>query len=153
LVLFDRRGTGLSERGLDVRGFDARMDDINAVLDAVGSDRCGHIGVAIGGRVALLFAATFPERTSAVATIAGHPATFKDEPDYPWGTTREDMDRITAQALEGWGGPGNVEGFLSILAPSMIDDPFTRDRWLRLSRSATWWRAAAWSSRMPGSMS
>jgi class 3 adenylate cyclase len=135
LILFDRRGTGLSERGLDVHGFDARMDDINAVLDAVGSDGCGHVGVAMGGRVALLFAATYPERTTAVATIAGHPATFKDA-DYPWGTTRENMDRITAAVLEGWGGPGNVEGFLSIIAPSMIDDPFTRDWWLRFSRSA-----------------
>jgi class 3 adenylate cyclase len=136
LILFDRRGSGLSERGLDIHGFDARMDDINAVLDAVGSERCGHIGVAIGGRVALLFAATYPERTTAVATIAGHPATFKEEPDYPWGTTQEQMDDIIAQTLEGWGGPGNVEGFLSILAPSMIDDPFTRDWWLRFARSA-----------------
>jgi class 3 adenylate cyclase len=136
LIVFDRRGTGLSERGLEIHGFDARMDDINAVLDAVGSDQCGHVGVAMGGRVALLFAATHPERTTAVATIAGHPTTFKDEPDYPWETTQEDMDRITGQTLEGWGGPGNVEGFLSILAPSMIDDPFTRDWWLRFSRSA-----------------
>lgn len=136
LILFDRRGTGLSERGLEIHGFDARVDDINAVLDAVGSDRCAHVGVSIGGRVALLFAATYPGRTSAVATIAGHPATFKDEPDYPWGTTQEDMDRVTAQVLDGWGGTGNIEGFLSLLAPSMIDDPFTREWWLRLVRSA-----------------
>ena len=136
LIVFDRRGTGLSERGLEIHGFDARMDDINAVLDAVGSDQCGHVGVGIGGRVALLFAATYPERTAAVATIAGHPATFKDEPDYPWGTTQEDMDSITSQVLEGWGDVRNVEGFLSIVAPSMIDDPFTRDWWLRFLRSA-----------------
>ena len=136
LILFDRRGTGLSERGLDVHGFDARVEDIHAVLDAVGSDRCAQVGVSMGGRVALLFAATYPGQTTAVATIAGHPATFKDEPDYPWGTTQEDMDRVTAQVLEGWGGVGNIEGFLSLLAPSMLDDPFTRDWWLRLARSA-----------------
>src|SRR5262245_23412191 len=105
LILFDRRGTGLSERGLEIHDFDARVEDITAVLDAVGSDRCAHIGVSMGGREALLFAATYPGRTSAVASIAGHPATFKDEPDYPWGTTQEEMDSVIAQVLEGWGGP------------------------------------------------
>jgi pimeloyl-ACP methyl ester carboxylesterase len=135
LIVFDRRGTGLSERGLEIHGFDARMDDINAVLDAVGSDRCGHVGVGIGGRVALLYAATYPERTSAVATIAGHPATFKDA-DYPWGDTQENMDRIIEGVLAGWGGSGNIDRFLSILAPSVVEDPFTRDWWLRFSRSA-----------------
>jgi pimeloyl-ACP methyl ester carboxylesterase len=69
LILFDRRGTGLSERGLQMHGFEDRMDDIRAVLDTVGSERCGQIGIAMGGRVALLFAATYPERTTAIATI------------------------------------------------------------------------------------
>ena len=101
LILFDRRGSGLSERGLQIHGFEDRMDDIRAVLDAVGSERIGQIGVGIGGRVALLFAATYPERTEAVATIAGHPATFKDE-DYPWGTDRAEMDEIIAGVRGGW---------------------------------------------------
>jgi pimeloyl-ACP methyl ester carboxylesterase len=136
LILFDRRGTGLSERGLDMHGFDDRMDDILTVLDTVGSERCGHVGVAMGGRLALLFAAIYPERTTAVATIAGHPATFRVEPDYPWGTTQEDLDRIIEGVLEGWGGVGSIQDFLAVAAPSVADDPFTRDWWLRFVRSA-----------------
>jgi pimeloyl-ACP methyl ester carboxylesterase len=136
LILFDRRGTGLSERGLDMHGFDDRMDDILAVLDTVGSERCGHVGVAMGGRLALLFAAIYPERTTAVATIAGHPATFRVEPDYPWGTTQEDLDHIIEGVLEGWGGVGSIQDFLAVAAPSVADDPYTRDWWLRFVRSA-----------------
>jgi len=136
LILFDRRGTGLSERGLDMHGFDDRMDDILAVLDSVGSERCGHIGVAMGGRLALLFAAIYPERTTAVATIAGHPATFRVEPDYPWGTTQEHLDQIIESVLEGWGGVGSIQDLLALVAPSVADDPFTRVWWLRFIRSA-----------------
>ena len=136
LILFDRRGTGLSERGLDMHGFDDRMDDILAVLASVGSERCGHIGVAMGGRLALLFAAIYPERTTAVATIAGHPATFRVEPDYPWGTTQEHLDHIIEGVLEGWGGVGSIQDLLALVAPSVADDPFTRDWWLRFVRSA-----------------
>ena len=135
LILFDRRGSGLSERGLQIHGFEDRMDDIRAVLDAVGSERVGQIGVGIGGRVALLFAATYPERTEAVATIAGHPATFKDE-DYPWGTDRREIDEIIAWVRGGWDSTEYIEGFLRAAAPSMADDPFTRDWWIRLVRSA-----------------
>jgi pimeloyl-ACP methyl ester carboxylesterase len=143
LILFDRRGTGLSDRGLDMHGFDDRMDDILAVLDAVGSERCGHIGVAMGGRLALLFAAVNPERTTAVATIAGHPATFRIEPDYPWGTTQEDLDHLIEGVLEGWGGVGSIQHLLAVAAPSVADDPFTRDWWVRVVRSAMSPREAA----------
>ncbi len=134
LILYDRRGTGLSERGIGMHGFEERMDDLRAVLDAVGVDRCGQVGVAMGGRVALLFAATYPERTQAVATIAGHPATFKDEPDYPWGTTQEELDQIIEGAQMGWGGTGPAQ-LLQVAAASVADDPFTRDWWFRLVRS------------------
>ena len=71
-----------------MHGFEEQMDDIRAVMDVLGSKQCCHVGVSVGGRVALLFAATYPERTTAVATIASHPATLRAEPDYPWGSTR-----------------------------------------------------------------
>src|SRR5437763_14403110 len=90
----------------------------------------------MGGRLALLFAATYPERTTAVATIAGHPATFRVEPDYPWGTTQEHLDQIIEGVLEGWGGVGSIQDLLALVAPSVADDPFTRDWWLRFIRSA-----------------
>jgi class 3 adenylate cyclase/pimeloyl-ACP methyl ester carboxylesterase len=135
LILYDRRGTGLSERGLGMHVFEERMDDVRAVLDAVGVERCGQIGVAMGGRVALLFAATYPERTQAVATIAGHPATFTDEPDYPWGTTQEELDRIVQGVEKGWASTESIERFLRSVAASVADDPFTREWWFRLIRS------------------
>ncbi len=135
LILYDRRGTGLSERGLGMHGFEERMDDVRAVLDAAGVERCGQIGVAMGGRVALLFAATYPERTQAVATIAGHPATFTDEPDYPWGTTQEELDWIIQEVEKGWASTESVELFLQIAAASVAHDPFTREWWFRLLRS------------------
>jgi class 3 adenylate cyclase/pimeloyl-ACP methyl ester carboxylesterase len=136
LILFDRRGTGLSERGLQMHGFEDRMDDIRAVLDAVGSERCGQIGVAMGGRVALLFAATYPERTTAIATISGHPATFSVDPDYPWGTNQEHLDEIIATVRTGWDRTDSMQTLLTLAAPSVADDPFTQAWWFRFMRSA-----------------
>jgi pimeloyl-ACP methyl ester carboxylesterase/class 3 adenylate cyclase len=136
LILFDRRGTGLSERGREMHGFEEQMDDIRAVMDALGSEQCCHVGVSVGGRVALLFAATYPERTTAVATIASHPATLKAEPDYPWGSSPEDLDYVIESVLQGWGSAENLDEFLAQIAPSVADDPFTRDWWLRFVRSA-----------------
>ena len=136
LILFDRRGTGLSERGREMHGFEEQMDDIRVVMDALGSEQCCHVGVSVGGRVALLFAATYPERTTAVATIAGHPATLKAEPDYPWGSSPEELEYVIEAVLQGWGSVGNLDELLSQLAPSVANDPFTRDWWFRFVRSA-----------------
>ena len=135
LILFDRRGTGLSERGVELHGFEDVLEDVTAVLDAVGSEGCALIGNHMGGRFALLYAATFPERVSAVVTIAGHPATIRDE-DYPWGTTEEELKGVMARATTGWGSPEAIEMFLAQTAPSVADDPFTRSWWIRLIRSS-----------------
>jgi class 3 adenylate cyclase len=119
-----------------MHGFEEQMDDIRVVMDALGSEQCCHVGVSVGGRVALLFAATYPERTTAVATIAGHPATLKAEPDYPWGSSPEELEYVIEAVLQGWGSVGNLDELLSQLAPSVANDPFTRDWWLRFVRSA-----------------
>lgn len=65
LILFDKRGTGLSDRTTGVPDLETRMDDIRAVMDAVGSTRAAILGVSEGGPMTLLFAATYPERTAA----------------------------------------------------------------------------------------
>jgi pimeloyl-ACP methyl ester carboxylesterase len=135
LILFDRRGTGLSERGSEFHRFEQNMDDMRAILDTIGSDRCGLIGCSIGGRVALLFAATYPERTSAVATIAGHPTTFRDD-DYPWGTTPEQLEGVIQTIRSGWGSGETSGDLLRVLAPSVADDVMSGEWWLRLMRSA-----------------
>jgi pimeloyl-ACP methyl ester carboxylesterase len=93
LILFDRPSTGLSDRGPVDQAFEDRMDDILSVMDAVGSDQTALFGCHLGGRLALLFAATYPQRTRAVVTFGAHPTTFIDE-DYPWGISPEGLDQL-----------------------------------------------------------
>jgi pimeloyl-ACP methyl ester carboxylesterase len=66
LILFDKRGTGLSDRVADMPSLEVRMDDVRAVMDAVGSKRAALLGISEGGTMCALFAATYPERTVAL---------------------------------------------------------------------------------------
>jgi pimeloyl-ACP methyl ester carboxylesterase len=88
LLLFDKRGTGMSDRVAGAPTLEARMDDLRAVMDAVGSRRAAVFGVAEGAPMSLLFAATYPERTAALVLRGGFPRTMW-APDYPWGRTEE----------------------------------------------------------------
>jgi pimeloyl-ACP methyl ester carboxylesterase len=76
LILLDRLGNGLSDRGPSGQSFEDDLDDVRLVLDTVGSQRTAFFGTHLGGRLALLFAATYPERTAAVVTFASHPASI-----------------------------------------------------------------------------
>ncbi len=81
LILFDKRGTGLSDRHVGVAHLEERMDDVRAVMDAVGSERAALFGVSEGGAMSMLFAATYPERTRALAfygSYARHPTLTRD---------------------------------------------------------------------------
>src|SRR6266508_5247462 len=71
LILFDKRGTGMSDRVSGVPTLEARMDDLRAVMDAVGCGRAALFGVSEGAPMSLLFAATYPERTAAVVLRGG----------------------------------------------------------------------------------
>ena len=95
LVLFDRLGDGLSDRGPTGHTFDDEMDDVRCVLDAAGSRRAAFFGCHTGGRLALLLAATHPDEVSAVVTFGSHPATLRDH-DYPWGSTPEEREEVFA---------------------------------------------------------
>ena len=95
VILFDRVGSGMSDRGPTGHAFEDGMDEIRTVLDAVGSTQAAFFGCHLGGRLALLFAATYPQRTTAVVTFGSHPATLRDG-DYPWGSSPEER----AQLLE-----------------------------------------------------
>ena len=96
LIRFDKRGTGLSDRMSGVANLEDRMDDVRAVMDAAGSERAALFGVSEGGPMSLLFAATYPERTSALVlygTYARHPTINSDNIaehleiiDRAWGT-------------------------------------------------------------------
>ncbi len=88
LILFDKRGTGLSDRDVGFPTLEQRMDDVRAVMEAVGSERAALFGHSEGGNMSVLFAATYPARTAALI-LFGTFARRLWAPDYPWGPTPE----------------------------------------------------------------
>lgn len=108
LILFDKRGTGLSDRISDVPDLETRMDDVRAVMDAVGSERATLCGYSEGGVMCLLFAATYPARTAALITIGSY-ARQRPAPDYPWGRTQEQQERFLDSIRNEWGGPVGLD--------------------------------------------
>ena len=126
LILFDKRGTGLSDR-VPVRQLptlEERMDDVRAVMDAAGSERAALFGVSEGGPMSMLFATTYPERVLALVLYGTYAKRVRDA-SYPWAPTldehRENLDLVERD----WGGPTQVQTW----APSVADD----DRFKR------WW--------------
>src|SRR6516164_8041063 len=101
LIRFDKRGTGLSDR-VAIPTLEERMDDVRAVLDATGSSRAALIGVSEGGPMSLLYAATYPERTSALV-LYGSYARRAWAPDHPFGVTSERMRGILETLEKDWG--------------------------------------------------
>jgi len=89
LILFDKRGTGLSDRVMDLSPIEDRMDDIRAVMDAEGVEKAALFGHSEGGSVCALFAATYPERTLALLTF-GVFAKRRYSEDYPLAPTDEE---------------------------------------------------------------
>lgn len=120
LILFDRRGSGLSDPVPADRppDLETRMDDATAVMDAVGSDRAVAYGASESGAMAALFAASHPSRTVALV-IHGSGAKIAWAPDYPWGQTREEHDAEVASIEEGWG----TEDYVRRWWPHLQDDP------------------------------
>ncbi|MGH9026724.1 MAG: adenylate/guanylate cyclase domain-containing protein, partial [Acidimicrobiia bacterium] len=124
LILFDRRGCGASDReGTTVTPtLEERMDDVIAVLDAVGSERASIFGVSEGGALAALFAATHPERTNSII-VYGTMARFRKDAEHPWGWADDDGLASFNKAVEqGWGTIEGAEGGVPLWAPSMVGD-------------------------------
>ena len=124
LILFDKRGTGLSDPVMEMPTLEQRMDDVRAVLDAVGSRHAVLLGVSEGGPMCALFAATYPDRTDALVMVGTY-ARRTWAPDYPWAPTREAREEFCREILARWGGPVGVED----RAPSRAGDPAFRDWW------------------------
>jgi pimeloyl-ACP methyl ester carboxylesterase len=135
LILFDRLGDGLSDRGPTGHTFDDEMDDVRCVLDAAGSERAAFFGCHTGGRLALLLAATHPDEVSAVVTFGSHPATLRDA-SYPWGTTPEERDQVLA-AIRTLPPPELADRLLAALAPGETTDPSVRRWWRMFCTSAS----------------
>lgn len=136
LILFDKRGTGLSDRIGGIPTLEERMDDVRAVMDSVDSQQAALFGISEGGPMSVLFAATYPERATALV-LYGSIAKGSRAPDYPWGGGDLE-DEGTKAWLEGWrtewGGAYEIETW----APSMADDEVFQQWWakyLRLSAS------------------
>ena len=129
LILFDKRGTGLSDRVADMPGLETRMDDVRAVMDDAGSRRAALLGYSEGAAMCLLFAATYPERTSALVIVGGFARRIWS-PDHPWNPTAEQREHFLEQMAREWGGPVGVEE----RAPSMAGEPRFRNWWARFLR-------------------
>lgn len=126
LILFDKRGTGLSDRVPvhELPTLEQRMDDVRAVMEAVGSERAVLVGVSEGGPMCSLFAATYPEKTTALVMIGTYAKRIKDE-DYPWGVSAEDREEFFEMMRRDWGKPVGIEE----RAPSMAFDEEFRNWW------------------------
>lgn len=135
LILFDKRGTGLSDRVTEAATLEERIDDVRAVMDAIGSRRAALFGYSEGGAMCALFAATHPDRVQALIT-AGSYARRARAPDYPWAPeVQATLDWISAM-LDSWGSPIGLE----LRAPSVAGDEAVRRWWaryLRMSGSPT----------------
>jgi class 3 adenylate cyclase/pimeloyl-ACP methyl ester carboxylesterase len=112
-ILFDKRGTGLSDRFPPdfAPSIEDRVDDIRVVMDAAGVERAALLGMADGGPVAMMFAATYPERTQALV-LTGTAPRIAWAPDYPWGRTEDDLTEFLDLVDREWG-TGVMEGFLA----------------------------------------
>jgi pimeloyl-ACP methyl ester carboxylesterase len=143
LILFDKRGTGLSDRVTDLPALEVRMDDVRAVMDAAGSSQATVFGYSEGGQMCALFAATHRERTSALI-MHGSYARLMVAPDYPWGRTPELMEERISACLRDWGGPFGLD----FRAPTMASDPRFSDWWARFLRHGASPAAAAGLLRM-----
>lgn len=145
LILFDKRGTGLSDRVPDERlpTLEERTDDIRAVLDAAGSERAAVFGSSEGGSMCVLFAATYPARTRALITH-GIFAKRRRSPDYPWAPTTTDREAWLAELAARWG--GDVD--LSTIAPSVAGDPVVKAWFSRFARLSVSPSAAVALGRM-----
>jgi pimeloyl-ACP methyl ester carboxylesterase len=138
LILFDKRGTGLSDRlsNDELPTLEERMDDVRAVLEAVGSERAALFGHSEGGNMCMLFAATYPQRTIALITLGSFAKRRDPDDDYPWAPTAESREQGALDVERNWGHlrPEDVEYY----APSKVDDkPFIRslERYLRYAAS------------------
>lgn len=124
LILFDKRGTGLSDRVSALPTLEQRMDDVRAVMDAVGSSRAALLGVSEGGPMCSLFAATYPDKTLALVMIGTYAKRIHAD-DYPWAPTAAQREAFYEEMRQRWGEPIGIED----RAPSRMDDEAFRTWW------------------------
>jgi pimeloyl-ACP methyl ester carboxylesterase len=134
LILFDKRGTGLSDRPGGLPDLETRMDDVRAVMDAVASRRAALFGYSEGGPMCCLFAATYPERTTALALYGTYAKRQDPDDDYPWAATGEERQRYANEVEGEWGSESDFSRYTSSQDESLI----------------LWWQRRARASASPG---
>ncbi len=132
VLVFDRRGVGLSDPVDGAPTLEERMDDVRAVMDAAGSERAALLGMSEGATMCMLFAATYPERTSALV-LWGAMARSTAAPDYPWAPQKEAAVEAQEELIQPlWGQGATIE----IFSPSMAGNEAAREFQARFERQA-----------------
>jgi DNA-binding SARP family transcriptional activator/pimeloyl-ACP methyl ester carboxylesterase len=134
LIRFDKRGTGLSDRPPGVPDLETRMDDVRAVMDTVRCERAVLFGYSEGAPLAILFAATYPERARALVLYGAYAKRLDPDEDYPWASTRDARRAYIAQTQEEWGS----EADMKFMCPS-ADEAMAR-----------WWGVRGRAAARPG---
>jgi class 3 adenylate cyclase len=124
VIMFDKRGTGLSDRDAGIPTLEERMDDVRAVMDAAGSERAAVFGISEGGAMSILFAATYPERTQALALYGTYAHFFSHV------LSPEEFGAFLARVETSWGTGASLAAF----APSRAGDERFRQWWARFER-------------------
>jgi class 3 adenylate cyclase len=130
VILFDKRGTGLSDRVADVAVLERRVDDLTVVLDAVGAGHAVVVGASEAGPTCAVFAATHPERVSALVLV-GAMARWTSAPDYPWARSALTYKMVMRTMQASWG----TGITMPLYAPSRWADAGLRSWWARLERT------------------
>jgi class 3 adenylate cyclase len=136
LIVFDKRGTGLSDRATGIAQLETRMDDVRAVMDAAGSQRAALLGVSEGVPMTLLFAATYPERVTAAVLYGSSAPRATWAPDYPTAMPREEWLERIALREQAFGTRDEVERTINWLAPALSANEDFIEFWARLSRQS-----------------
>jgi class 3 adenylate cyclase len=133
VILFDKRGTGMSDRGSQIFTLEQRMHDVQAILDEVGCERAALFGVSEGGPMSLLYAATYPARTSALI-LYGTYARRSWAADYPFGWKDEQWQRLFDNFERHWGTPQSLA--VTLFAPSLAGDQPAAERMASYQRAS-----------------
>ena len=134
VILFDKRGVGLSDRMIGAPSIENTIDDAVAVLDSFGSKRAYVMGTSEGGAAAILLAATYPERVSGLVLYAATPKVVRGADGKPvWASSLDGFRGFIDSLLDDWGAVPELESF----APSRVKDAAFRDWWARILRGAS----------------
>jgi len=132
VILFDRRGVGLSDPVDKAATLEERMDDVRAVMDAAGSERAALLGMSEGATMCMLFAATYPDRTAALV-LWGAMARSTRADDYPWAPEKEAVEEAQEELVAPLWGQGAT---IDIFSPSLADNARAREFQARFERQA-----------------